>query len=134
MLKITSVLKNLYSGLITVFTHLFKKPVTEEYPEIRPELNENFRGKHSLNDKCIGCGMCKSVCPADAISLKKDENNKLISYKIDYGKCIFCGNCVYYCPQKAIKHTNEFELAVSADCKQNLEVNLKQKGTEESDD
>ena len=130
MLRITSILKNLYLGLITVFKHLFKKSVTEEYPETKPNLNKNFRGQHKLNGECIGCGICQKVCPANAIIIEKDENNKVISYKIDYGKCIFCGNCVYYCNKNVIQHTERFEVAISGDSKQDLITDLKQKNTE----
>ena len=130
MLKITSIFKNLYLGLITVFKHLLKTSVTEEYPELKPILNKNFRGQHVLNDECIGCGICQKVCPAQAIIIKKDENNKVISYKIDYGKCIFCGNCVYYCNKNAIQHTAKFELAISGENKQDLIIDLKQQDTE----
>ena len=125
MVKIVTCLKNLSKGLVSVFKHLFRKAVTEEYPEVKPILNENFRGKHVLNKNCTACGLCKKVCPANAISIKKDENNKLVSYKIDYGKCIFCGNCVYYCPSNAIQHTTEFELALTAEQKDDLITELK---------
>ena len=126
MVKFVASSKNLLKGLSSVFKHLFRNAVTEEYPEVKPELNENFRGKHVLNDNCTACGLCKKVCPANAISIKKDENNKLVSYKIDYGKCIFCGNCVYYCPNKSIQHTTEFELAITAEQKDDLISELKQ--------
>ena len=35
----------LIDGHLTVFKHLFKKPVTLEYPEKKRVLNDNFRGK-----------------------------------------------------------------------------------------
>ena len=38
-------IKGLFEGLFTVFKHLFKRPVTLEYPEKKRELNDNFRGK-----------------------------------------------------------------------------------------
>lgn len=126
MVKFISSSKNLLKGLSSVFKHIFKKAVTEEYPEVKPDLNENFRGKHILGVNCTACGLCKKVCPANAITIKKDENNKLVSYKIDYGKCIFCGNCVYYCPNKTIRHTTEFELAVTQEQKDDLITELKQ--------
>ncbi len=101
---------NISDGLLTVFKHLFRKPVTLEYPEKRRELNNNFRGKLTV-DGCIGCNVCKRVCPSGAISYEKNLNGKVLSYTFDLNKCIFCGNCKYYCPCGAISMTKEYELA-----------------------
>lgn len=110
-------------GHITVFKHAFKKRVTLEYPEQKQELNSNFRGKHEFDfDKCIACGVCQRVCPANAITIIK-QDNKLNSYKIDYNKCIFCGNCAFYCNTKAISMGNDYELAT--DNKDDLVVEFK---------
>ena len=103
-------IKGLFAGLFTVFKHLFKGPVTLEYPEKKRELNDNFRGKPVV-EGCIGCGICQKVCPTGAISFTKDENGKVSSYTVDLKKCMFCGNCEYYCPKGAIKLTQEYELA-----------------------
>ena len=101
---------NLFKGLFVVFKHLFKRPVTLEYPEKRRALNDVFRGKPSVNG-CVGCGICRKVCPTGAISFSKDENGKVTEYKFDLKKCIICGNCSFYCPKGAIKMTKEYELA-----------------------
>ncbi len=114
---------SLVIGHLTVFKHSFKKRVTLEYPEIKPYLNNKFRGKHEFDiSKCKACGMCQKVCPANAIDIIKDENG-LSEYNIDYSKCIFCGNCYYYCNFKAIKPSNQFELATSD--KKSLKVTYK---------
>lgn len=113
-------IKSTFAGLFTVFKHLFKRPVTLEYPEKRREVNDVFRGKPVVNG-CVGCGICVKVCPSGAISYVKDENGKVISLKIDLKKCIFCGNCAFYCPKGAIKMTKEYELAT--DKVEDLELN-----------
>lgn len=104
----------LTQGHLVVFKHSFKKRVTLEYPEVKSELGDNFRGKHIYNfEKCRACGICQKSCPANAITIIK-EDKTLVEYSIDYKKCIFCGNCAFYCPFSAIKMGSEFELATDS--------------------
>ncbi len=49
------------------------------------------------NEKCKGCGLCKTVCPASAI-----DGEKRSTHVIDRDKCIKCGACIEKCPFKAI--------------------------------
>lgn len=104
----------LLKGLLTVFKHLFMRPVTLEYPEKKRFQSDAFRGKLEINlnsDGCVGCGICKKVCPSGAIEYNKNEEGKVVSYTFNLEKCIFCGNCMFYCPHKAISMTQNFELA-----------------------
>lgn len=109
-------MRALLEGLFTVLKHLFKKPVTLEYPEKKRFQSDAFRGKPNVKigeSGCVGCGVCKKVCPSNAICYEKDEQGKVISYTFDLNKCIFCGNCMYYCPHHAIKLTQDFELGTA---------------------
>ncbi|MCP1222918.1 glycyl-radical enzyme activating protein [Sebaldella sp. S0638] len=47
-------------------------------------------------NKCIMCGKCETVCPAN---VHKFENNK---HCTDYSKCILCGKCVEACLVNAL--------------------------------
>ena len=55
-------------------------------------------------DKCIGCKLCKSVCPADAISIGTEvkPKKKLPFLSIDPQKCVKCGACISKCKLNAI--------------------------------
>jgi formate hydrogenlyase subunit 6/NADH:ubiquinone oxidoreductase subunit I len=90
--------------MIIVCKHLFKKPVTLEYPEQKIEPNSLFRGKPRV-DGCIKCQTCRKVCPTGAITILETE------FTFDLNKCIFCGNCAFYCPTKALQLTKDYELA-----------------------
>ena len=115
-------MRAILEGLFTVLKHLFMRPVTLEYPEKKRYQSEAFRGKPEVKG-CVGCGICKKVCPANAIEYIKNEEGKVISYTFNLEKCIFCGNCMYYCPHHAIKLSQEFELATEN--KNELQLNYK---------
>lgn len=47
-------------------------------------------------DKCIGCGVCSKVCPAETITIKERKA------EIDLNNCRGCGACNQRCPVYAI--------------------------------
>ncbi|MBN1225952.1 MAG: 4Fe-4S binding protein [Deltaproteobacteria bacterium] len=49
-------------------------------------------------ENCTGCGVCKNVCPVDAITGKKKE-----LHTIDPDTCIRCGACMAACNFDAVK-------------------------------
>jgi len=53
-------------------------------------------------NKCVGCGVCESECPAGSITV--DLNIGVAFF--DRVKCIDCGLCLRNCPQGAIKDIN----------------------------
>lgn len=54
-----------------------------------------YTDKLKINENCIGCGLCVSLCPMKNISI---HNGKTVADK----KCTMCYRCISHCPQKAI--------------------------------
>jgi len=66
-------------------------------------------------EKCIGCGLCESLCAFKAIQMKvKDGVNKA---EIIPASCKGCGLCAASCPQRAItvRHFTDDELTAQLD-------------------
>jgi len=120
-----SFLPAIVSGLKTTLAHVTNyKPVTQEYPEVKPDLPLHYRGVHRLNrdelgrERCVACFMCSTACPANCISIiaedapadwpDRDKHPK--SFVIDELRCIYCGMCEEACPCDAIELTHIFDL------------------------
>lgn len=110
----------LLQGLKITLSHMFKKPITLQYPKERPVIADGFRGLHGLKvdhdrAKCVACYLCPTVCPAKCIEVEAaedaDHNKYAAKYEIDLLRCIFCGYCVEACPVDALTMTETFELA-----------------------
>ena len=71
-----------FKGFGVTFGTMFKKVVTEEYPENFPPAAPRYHGRHQLNrhpdglEKCVGCELCAWACPADAIYVEGGDNTE----------------------------------------------------------
>ena len=65
--------------------------------------------------KCVACGLCPQICPANCIKLVPGEdaegNRYPLIYEIDEFRCIFCGYCQEVCPEEAIHVGTHYENA-----------------------
>ena len=52
--------------------------------------------------KCTGCGLCDSICPADAIYTHTAEDADIPYLKYPE-ECWHCGSCRQDCPDEAIE-------------------------------
>jgi len=117
--------KALVSGLATTFLHLFRKPITEQYPEYKRPLPERSRARIILTrdpdggERCVACFLCSAVCPVSCISMeaaeKEDGRRYAPWFRINFARCIYCGLCEEACPTSAIQLTPDYEF-----CKQDI--------------
>jgi NADH-quinone oxidoreductase subunit I len=114
-------------GFGLTFSQMFRKVVTEKYPEVMKPTAPRYHGRHVLNrhpdglEKCVGCELCAWACPADAIYVEGADNTEQARYspgerygavyQINYLRCIFCGLCIEACPTRSLTMSNEYELA-----------------------
>ena len=119
-----SFLPAIVEGLKTTVRHITaQKPLTQQFPEEKPELPENYRGVHRLNRdeegrvKCVACFMCATACPAHCIEIEAapapwpDRDKYPTKFVIDELKCIFCGMCEEACPCDAIELTGRYDIS-----------------------
>ena len=114
-------LAELVSGMWLTLKHMFKEPVTVNYPFEKGPLSPRFRGEHALRrypngeERCIACKLCEAICPALAITIeaepRADGSRRTTRYDIDMTKCIYCGFCQEACPVDAIVEGPNFEFA-----------------------
>lgn len=115
----TSYIRATLKGMGITLKHIFQPKVTTQYPEQKWELSPRWRGTHRMlttedgKAKCVGCGLCPTVCPANCIKLVpgEDENGNRypLVFEIDEFRCIFCGYCQEVCPEEAIHMGQHYE-------------------------
>ena len=52
---------------------------------------------YRITDRCVGCGMCRKICPVDCIAGEPRKRHKVAA-----DRCIDCGACGRICPHGAV--------------------------------
>lgn len=91
-------------GMSVTIKHLFRHPITTQYPEQKLVVSRRIRGNELvwLKDQCTVCRLCARACPMGVISIVGTLASGEFHFEADMGYCIFCGLCVESCPKGAL--------------------------------
>ena len=94
--------------MMLTFRHMFKKPITFQFPEQRRAVPVDARTNLLwFEERCTGCSTCAQSCPDGCILVQTSPNEdgslNVDRYEIDFRLCMFCGLCVEACPYDAIQ-------------------------------
>jgi NADH-quinone oxidoreductase subunit I len=113
------IFKGLSQGMGVTLVHLFRRKITEEYPEYRRPLPARTRARIILTrdpegeERCVACFLCSAVCPVSCISMageeREDGRRWARWFRINFARCIYCGLCEEACPTLAIQLTSHYE-------------------------
>lgn len=115
----------LAKGLSVTLRHMLRRSVTQQYPEVKPDLPPRSRGVIALvEENCTSCMLCARECPDWCIYIdshketlpapeggRPRQRNVLDRFAIDFSLCMYCGICIEVCPFDALFWSPEFEYA-----------------------
>ncbi len=102
-------------GMALTFKHLFRPPLTVQYPEEKLVVSRRERGNELVwfPQKCTGCATCARSCPQGNIEIithpGQTNNYTVDKFEVDTGRCMFCGLCVESCPYDALAMGYNYE-------------------------
>jgi formate hydrogenlyase subunit 6/NADH:ubiquinone oxidoreductase subunit I len=113
----------LIKGLGVTLKHMLRPAVTQQYPEVKPDLPPRTRGVIALKqENCTVCWKCSRECPDWCIYIEAHKETNppasggkarsvkvLDRFAIDFSLCMYCGICVEVCPFDALFWSPEFE-------------------------
>ena len=104
-------------GMLLTFRHIFKPPITVNYPEETRDVP--VRARTNLlwfEERCTGCSTCAQACPDGCIlvqtSPREDGTLNVERFEIDFRICMYCGLCTEACPYQAIQSGGRYDDAV----------------------
>lgn len=106
------------SFLKVLFRNLLDGPSTDPFPLGETFTPERLRGKCEIDPElCMGCGVCKKVCAANAIEIQPKEDKTGYTITVWRNSCCLCATCRHYCPTGAMSITNDWHHAHAQDKK-----------------
>ncbi|MBX7245091.1 MAG: NADH-quinone oxidoreductase subunit NuoI [Candidatus Sumerlaeaceae bacterium] len=116
-------IREMLTGLKITARYMFRRPITNFYPEEKPMIPPRWRGRIVLTsdpdgeERCVACYLCQAVCPVQCIDLqaenRPDGRRVAKRFDINFARCIFCGFCEEACPTYSIQLTPDFEMATT---------------------
>jgi NADH-quinone oxidoreductase subunit I len=117
--------QGLATGLAVTLRTMTRRSVTQQYPDVKPELPPRSRGVIALlEENCTVCMLCARECPDWCIYIdshketipappggRERQRNVLDRFAIDFSLCMYCGICIEVCPFDALFWSPEFEYA-----------------------
>ena len=92
--------------------NIVKGPSTDAFPFKKAHTPRNFRGRVTMDaSRCVGCAVCRHVCPAEAIRIEENADKTGYEFTIWHNSCALCGQCRHYCPTRAISMTTDWHNA-----------------------
>ena len=87
-----------FQRIATGNSHLFRGDGTSLRKRLKGAAMEKLLAQRPQVKpaKCVGCGVCRNVCPADAIAMRGGTPH------INRKKCIRCFCCQEFCPESAM--------------------------------
>ncbi|MGH3344843.1 MAG: NuoI/complex I 23 kDa subunit family protein [Carbonactinosporaceae bacterium] len=116
----------LAKGLAITLRTMSRRSITDQYPDVAPDLPPRSRGVIALfEENCTVCMLCarecpdwciyidshKEVVPAREEGVRDRSRNVLDRFAIDFALCMYCGICIDVCPFDALFWSPEFEYA-----------------------